>query len=436
MTVAASTAESALNAKPKATFAFAHLSDIHFAGYEPGAMFDVDSELRRDLVIDLERVAPAAGGLDALLLGGDIVGSGTKAEYALATDWIAQLCETFGVEQERVYCVPGNHDVDRSAINDDPVVKSLQKGLLTCPVDDVRPQMEQLISKGEHRDLLFKGLENYNLFAARYRCGFLLENHKWIQTVPLGPVYVQIVGFASSLLSGPSDAPVPEQSQLALGAQGTVEQAFDTFTIVLCHHPPGWLRDREHVEPYLRRGHLQLYGHEHSFDVLDSGDGLRINAGAVHPERGNANWEPSYNVIKLTVEPEHTSQVTVELYARKLQGEDMTFGPARDPEVFRKTITIRRKDETGEGEPAHGTQDFAEPVEELLEPPALTPVQERTVALAFVELPRERRRQIGAALELIDPDDAALPEGERLGRIFERARDRGLLDQLKERIEE
>jgi predicted MPP superfamily phosphohydrolase len=412
-----------------ASLTFAHLSDIHFAGYAPGAVFDLDSDQRRELVYDLENVVEKSGPLDALLIGGDIAGTGQEHEYKTAADWIAELCAKFDVQIERVYCVPGNHDVDWNVINGDPVIRTLQEDLLACRVDQFNSRLERLVSQGPHRALLLSGLDAYNEFAARYGCSFDLTEHRWEQVLPLGDLRLQIFGLASAIVAGPSDVQEPEHSLLALGPQGVIGRFKDTFTIVLCHHPPAWLRDRASVERYLQRGHLQLYGHDHSFNVARSGAGVRVDAGAVHPARSEAKWEPSYNVIKLAVDEASKSVVNLDIYPRRLK-EDGKFGPVDAVEVMQRH-SVSTAFEAEEGETVI-TDEEAESVQEA---PELTSVDERKVAQLFVSLSPERRLELGRELGLVQADDEALPEGARLRRIFEAARDQDKLFALRERIE-
>lgn len=402
-------------------FNFAHLSDIHFAGYAEGAVFDLESDIRNELVLDLHGLIERAGPLDALLIGGDIAGKGKAGEYEVAERWITELCAEFGIPTERVYCVPGNHDVYQQVIKDDPVLKTIQDSLLECRVDEIDSRLEALLGSGDHRALLLSALEPYNQFAARYECDMSISDLYWEQVVPFGEIKLQLIGLASPIVSGPSDVREPEASRLVIGPQPRmIHRARDTFIIVLCHHPPSWLRDRESAETFLRRAHLQLYGHQHSFDVGRSGAGLRIDAGAIHPARDEDPWNPSYNLVSLHADGGEATDVTVDVYARQLLPE-MTFGPISEEEdMSRETISVK----FGQ---AHGA-----PPAPLAEPPATTTVDERELAQTYVSLSPDLRLQVGGNLGLLEEADDELPESARLRKIFQTARADQRLAELKE----
>ena len=70
-----------------------HLSDIHFSPRDDLSQFDLDQQIRRALLEDLE-IKPADGaGYDGLLITGDIAFGGKRDEYVRAQEW---LDEVFG----------------------------------------------------------------------------------------------------------------------------------------------------------------------------------------------------------------------------------------------------------------------------------------------------------------------------------------------------
>jgi predicted MPP superfamily phosphohydrolase len=407
-----------------ASFGFVHLSDIHFAGYGPEVVFDINSDIRRELVHDLQELVGRAGSLDAILIGGDIAGRGEEEEYKAAARWIDQLCEEFSVPPEMVFCVPGNHDVCRTAIESDSIFRVSQRALLGCSLEELDPLLESLFTNKEHPGLLLRGLAHYNEFAARFRCGMDLNKHRWEWNLEFGDLKIHLVGLASAILCGPDDVKRADQSRLAIGPQARIPRFVDdTVTIMLCHHPPNWLRDYDIVAPFLDRAHLQLYGHEHSFEMKASGAGWRIDAGAVHPSRKEDLWQPSYNLISL--HRENTGdEVVVEIYPRRLL-DDQTFGAMEEGEEFRRETIPVTYEPPADVPPLPASA-----------PPAADSIEERQVARRFLDLDKDKRLRIGRDLGLIGDAEEALPEGVRMRHVFDRARAEGRLPELKEKIDD
>ena len=92
---------------------FIHLSDIHFQKYS-GDAYDLDADLRNELLIDLSKNFPQSiSNANGILICGDIAFSAQKKEYAVASDFLEQLCQQVSLDPSMVFCVPGNHDVDQ-----------------------------------------------------------------------------------------------------------------------------------------------------------------------------------------------------------------------------------------------------------------------------------------------------------------------------------
>ena len=54
---------------------------------------------------------------DFILVTGDLAFSGKVSEYDLVAKFIDALCTASCVPKERVFCIPGNHDIDRNREN-------------------------------------------------------------------------------------------------------------------------------------------------------------------------------------------------------------------------------------------------------------------------------------------------------------------------------
>lgn len=114
-----------------------HLSDIHFHTGS-GDIFDLDSDLRNELLLDAHSFAQEhTASPHAVLISGDIAYSGSHDEYSHAKEFLAELCEKQGHTIEIVWCVPGNHDIDRQAIEHSPILRDQHERLKQRPVTEL-----------------------------------------------------------------------------------------------------------------------------------------------------------------------------------------------------------------------------------------------------------------------------------------------------------
>ena len=87
-----------------------HISDLHLHVGNEWSQNVVLQEMCRDI----ERKRETGMKADFILISGDIAFSGKAKEYDLAKEFLAKLQSHSGVPAERIFCVPGNHDIDRS----------------------------------------------------------------------------------------------------------------------------------------------------------------------------------------------------------------------------------------------------------------------------------------------------------------------------------
>ena len=94
-----------------------HISDIHFRAPECTQENDPSRAYRTRMIQDAKGRARALGGVDAILVSGDIAFRGVQSEYAAASMWLEQLARESGCPLERIFVVQCNHDIDRSRID-------------------------------------------------------------------------------------------------------------------------------------------------------------------------------------------------------------------------------------------------------------------------------------------------------------------------------
>ena len=102
-----------------------HLSDLHV---HEKTSWDAGTVLDR-LAGDVQRLREQTGGIDRVVVTGDVASSGKASEYEAAWTWLSgALAAAAGVGVAQIRVVPGNHDVDRGAISRS--ARLLTEGLL------------------------------------------------------------------------------------------------------------------------------------------------------------------------------------------------------------------------------------------------------------------------------------------------------------------
>ena len=427
-----------------------HVSDVHFRYPICNTPMDPDRPYRTLLVQDARVRAKALGGVDAILVGGDIAYAGSALEYTAAFTWLAELAAACGCRVERIFVVPGNHDVDRSIITTRRSVQNAQQAIIRKdPQHRERELLDQFLD-GDAGRALFASIEAYNEFAARFSCQvFSPERLFWQQDLILDDsLTLRIYGLTSTLLSGariPSGRDDTRGSLYLSPLQTVLDPVDGVVNLVLCHHPPDWFMDHDQVEDAIHgRAAIQLFGHRHLQRIQRDRGYIRFNAGAVNPDRTEVGWEPGYNLVRLTTaEVSGNRYVDVEAHLLLWQtGPDM-FRPKLDlghEEVFRHRLLVRAAARVA---PDHADRPGAEIAPEASAPGndegTAMGDDERTRSLVFRfwnNLSSSQRREIAERLGLIDAGEMSLSEPERYARVLVRAGKRGLLDRLAAEIEE
>jgi predicted MPP superfamily phosphohydrolase len=270
-------------------FRWIHISDIHMGHGGRTGVWDqrlVLDELRIDVARQIKaRPEPA---VDAVLVTGDVANTGAgrdDQEYVEAAAWLTRVGEAAGVGRDRIFVVPGNHDVDWGADGDSGIaelVGALRSG--ECSLDDA-------IGSPDARAKLEKRMEKYLAFARAFgptdAAGRLFWSHRFVARSGMP---VRLVGLNTALLAAGGD----DHGKLRVGVSqiGAALADVDGSELVLAlgHHPlqDGWLADQADLEPHLsRRVHALLTGHVHVANAEESRRGsgaalLRIMAGAAH----------------------------------------------------------------------------------------------------------------------------------------------------------
>ena len=229
-----------------------HLSDIHFSR-PSGFGFDPDAALRNELVNDTQRVLEELGGAaNAIIVSGDIAYSGQKREYDDVAKWLDTLCTRVGCSQDAVYVCPGNHDINRSVLQDNILLTDAQVAVRAAPSGAARNEaLRKRLTDTSAQSLFFSPLSEFNEFAVRYECSFFAnkESYAWTHDLKLGDGSVlRLLGLNSVLLSGSNDQP----GTLFLGENAySIPSQPGIEYLTICHHPPNWLLDMSEFDNVL-----------------------------------------------------------------------------------------------------------------------------------------------------------------------------------------
>jgi predicted phosphodiesterase len=423
-----------------------HLSDIHF--HYPACTSDIDPDkpFRTRLFQDAREHARAdkLGPIDAILVGGDIAYAGKPEEYAEALKWLYELADACGCKRERIYVIPGNHDIDRQIIIDDLSVQNAQQAIIRA-TDKERELVRQL----RHKDTgpaLLAPLTTYNDFSGRFLGEvFAPEKLFWHADMPFADgVQLRIYGLTSTILSG-AGAPSgrnDEPRDLYLSPLQTVLDPVDNVVnLVMCHHPPDWLMDGDKAADDIKgRASIHLFGHKHRQRIDRDRSYVTFFAGAVNPDRQEKDWRPGYNIIRLTLgqDTRGIAQLEVEAHLLEWQTSPEMFKPILDDDherssVHRAVVRLRNIRLPAPTAVAHATATVA--MQRVDAEAAMGEERARNIVLRFWDLTMSDRREISQKLKLLEPDEMNLPQAERYGRALLRAGQRNLLDELTGEIE-
>lgn len=293
------------------TATWIHLSDLHL---RTETEFD-SSIVRNELLKDIYKCNGDYGlEPDFIVVSGDIAFSGQPEEYAMASEFFDKTLSQLKLPRDRLFLVPGNHDVDRKAI----------KGILSTKVAEILNDHDivtEFFSNREELSQVFGRLHNFANFVQNYfgdkHPYWNLDHPYYVHPLILSGHTLAIVGLTTAFASSQGD----KKGMLLLG-EPQVRWAFDElnhlekklkgmgkridFRIGLYHHPIEWLQsfDEKLVRPLLFDNFdVLLHGHLHETHLELTGkpksNAVQIAAGAIYDKWKEPNIPFSYNYGRL-----------------------------------------------------------------------------------------------------------------------------------------
>lgn len=208
-------------------FTWLHLADLHLRN---STSWDSNFVLK-NMISDIHLLQLDNNiQIDAIFITGDLTYSGQIEEFDLFNQFLAELIHVTKVPIERCYCVPGNHDLDRSVI--DKEATAFRKNLLS---DTTSSQLEKVQSDENTMKHLIAPLDNFS----RYVVLPTKINHEKIfytekLILPELPIDISILGLNSAWLSYDDGPPIVGRRQV----QEAIEEIDrKSYIIGLIHHP-------------------------------------------------------------------------------------------------------------------------------------------------------------------------------------------------------
>jgi hypothetical protein len=239
------------------------------------------------------------------------------------------------------------------------------------------------------------------------------------------------------------------QYRLILGdIQGRITRQDGVEYVILCHHPPTWLRDRDRLtDIWNQRARLQLFGHKHRQRIDQINQSVVLSSGAAHPNRREPNWQPAYNILEIWVCGQDSDrQLKINVYPRVWNDAENLFqaeydsngSPVRSFSLSIDNWQVPATMPVPELATKETTTSFSNS-EELAVEETVSELERkmnpaRRLTYRFLRLPYRKRMKISLNLELIEDEDSGLQDAELFSRVFRRAEEKRLLENLWQKV--
>ncbi len=306
-----------------------HISDLHeravFQGMPDSrhARLHLDAEERGLILGDgfrtsLEEIA--ADGVDFVCLTGDVTDWGVAEEFEKATVRLTSILSAIGVARNRLFAVPGNHDVDRrvhadswrglrnwqSGRKETAELGRWMRGVGEAPAGPVAEWRDQVL---ERTARFWVWLDAFRGEATRTGSHSMLGYRHTITPGSLSHVGspVHLVGLDSAWLCGDDR----DQGQILVTEEQVLahtrdrEQTLDGLRIAMVHHPLEHLGDHHKIRHMLGSGGVDvvLHGHQHepfASRASEPGSSLTVlAAGCLVEGDDGRNWPNGFQLVEL-----------------------------------------------------------------------------------------------------------------------------------------
>jgi hypothetical protein len=255
-----------------------HLSDWHQTGKDFKRQKLRDA-LIRDIEHRLAGISRSLDTIDFIVFSGDVAWLGKQEEYqAAASEFFDPLLRAAGVSRDRLFIVPGNHDLDREHLYE-MLPGELQRPFTTSAL------VEKWLVDDERRARTLEPFKAYRDFVSAYT-GQESPDYAAVTTFSVSGEQVALLGLNSAWICArykekkAEEKEVNDYGRLVLGdpqlyrALQKAREQSPWVQIAVLHHSFDWLTttdllpEKSQIREQLSGGcHFVLHGHEHQPNV-------------------------------------------------------------------------------------------------------------------------------------------------------------------------
>jgi predicted phosphodiesterase len=277
-----------------------HLSDWHQKGE------DFDRQVVLDALIsdiaDRAAISPLLDKIDFIVFSGDVAQDGKEEEYEEAVKlFFNPILKASRVDRDKIFIVPGNHDLDKNYFN-------LAPGGLSKPLKSYE-EIYYWLNDEERRYRLLEPFKAFSKFVRAYSHQEDDPSYANIRIWKIGGKNIALLGINSAWMCGKTEN---DMKNILIGEpqiHKPLQQISNAdIRIAILHHPFDWLPEfeRDRTEGLIRsKCNFVLCGHTHKPRVEarhdNFGDSVIIPAGASYRKRIEVDprYTSSYNFVHL-----------------------------------------------------------------------------------------------------------------------------------------
>jgi CheY-like chemotaxis protein len=281
------------------TLTWLHFSDLHIGCKEPNKDW---ASLSKALLEDVQehqkpsdqqalRCARVTLQPDLIFITGDVAYHGSEEEYKQAEEFLSSIWTTTGLGNDRTFVVPGNHDVDRRVVENDPMYVSAYKELAD-PALGAQAWLTALSKWWSYqplRNLIRDKLQYYSKFIAKCSAHTTIDGY-YAQTVRVSGADIDILGLNSASMSWRDGEDRERGLWVGKPQLDEIEKSLPQnihLRIALVHHPREALHDRDTSWGRLQQTcSILFHGHLHQLRAMYIGEPERehisLPGGSVH----------------------------------------------------------------------------------------------------------------------------------------------------------